>query len=104
MKGLYLGLVFTIARLLIYNPSSIQHRRKFYFVFETVLFALNTIAFTGMPLLGQLMWITHRDKVDPYQFYIKKSTSVSEYLAIGDLAQASSMFLGDAFLVCTTDC
>jgi hypothetical protein len=91
-----------ITRILISDPSAIQPKRSFYLVFEGASFILNTIAFICMPLIGQLMWIVHRNEPDPYDYYIKSAVGNSWYLVAGSVAQAISMSLSDAFLVRTT--
>jgi hypothetical protein len=96
--GVYLTLYFVSIRVFLTSAQSTRSRKVFYISFGGVLVFLNTIVFASMPLLGQLMWIVHRDEVDPLMYYEENSLK-AWYVIAGSLAQTATNFLADALLV-----
>jgi hypothetical protein len=99
ISGIYLGLVVVVVRAIMRNGKLSMPRftRILYLSFEGVLLILNSIAFFCVFLMGEMVWVVHRDNPMPY--YEKGNTEDPWYLYLSILVQAASMFLGDALLV-----
>jgi hypothetical protein len=98
LYGVYLvvaGLSFTF---LFKNANTTRSRKFFYVLLTFVLFDLNTLAFISSPLLGQNMWIIHRDdRGGPPGYY--DSNAPDWYQEMGELAQTAANLLADVLLV-----
>jgi hypothetical protein len=80
------------------------NRRRFsnalIFIYSSLQLILNSLFFISIPLLGQEMWIAHRDNgAGGPEAYFNIYYGSANYVLIGSGAQNISMFLADALLV-----
>jgi hypothetical protein len=90
---------FFAAVYCISHGSSTYHKRnKFYIVYGGALLVLVTVELASFALLGQYMWIDHRDYPGGPLGYLVASQSLWYYVS-GTAAHAMANILGDGLLV-----
>ena len=77
-----------------HRSPAYRKRQKFYVVCGGVLLALVTCSLASNALMGQFMWIDHRN--DPGHFVASQSLC---YFVLGTSAFATANFIGDGLLV-----
>lgn len=99
--GLMVYMVFHSTYLLLYSKSGFAWKSgiiKFYVAYGFVMLILTTFAMAANQLMGQLMWIEHRNAPGgPFAYYSENST-----LWFNTLGTASCIvgnYLNDALLV-----
>jgi hypothetical protein len=94
-QGVYLSLTFITVRMIMNDThlSNIHSTKSFYLAFEGLSLLLSVSVFLCYPLMGHPSWIASAN--DPK---VLGSTMVPLKL-FSNIAQAASMFIGDAPLV-----
>jgi hypothetical protein len=99
--GIQTYMVFHSTYLLLNSKSRFEWKRrivKFYVIYGFVMLILTTFAMAGNQLMGQLMWIEHRNfPGGPFVYYLENSTLWVNVL--GTAACIVGNYLNDALLV-----
>jgi len=81
-----------------HRSPAYRKRQKFYVVCGGVLLTLVTCSLASNALLGQFMWIDHRNDPGGPVGYFVASQSLW-YFVLGSAASATANFIGDGLLV-----
>lgn len=99
--GLQIYMVFHSTHLLLNSKSGFAWRNgivKFYVIYGFVMLILTTFAMAANQLMGQFMWIEHRNfPGGPFEYYLDNSTLWIN--VFGTAACIVGNYLNDALLV-----
>jgi hypothetical protein len=81
------------------NTKITSFQRYFYNTYSTALLILNTIAMATLALVGQMMWIVHRDDPGGPAEYYETTFWTNWFSMLGLCSQTAANILADALLV-----
>ncbi|TFY78128.1 hypothetical protein EWM64_g5886 [Hericium alpestre] len=98
LYGLELYIVFRSIYYLLTRRTSGRQHVPFYVVYSVIMLLLMTIGMATDSVLGQLMWIEHRDVPGGPPAYLQESLT-TWWQTLGSTADLASNILGDGLLL-----
>jgi hypothetical protein len=100
VSGIYIGLYFLSIHALCVKPGITRLRRTLLVLFSSILLLSYTAFFLSAPLLGQEVWIEHRDmSFAEYLMYVATEDTTAVYMVVANAVQNLAMLLDNALLV-----